>query len=974
MDTSIWFWILFNVFILGMLTLDLFVFHRHSHTVGVKESLLFSGAWISLALMFNVAIVFTHGTEAALNFLAGYLIEKSLSIDNLFVFMLIFTYFKPPSNCQHKILFWGILGAIIMRAIFIFAGIALVSRLHWMLYVFGIILIIMAIKLALEKDKTIEIENNAILKFFRKFIPTTDNYVGDKFFVKRAGRYLATPLALVLIVIETTDILFAIDSIPAIFAITLDPFIIYTSNIFAILGLRSLFFALSGIMSLFHYLHYGLAIILGFTGFKLLTADLIDIPITFTLGFIIFVLLGSILLSYIRPAKITVWAIFFLSLGLTQQLEAASIQTIPVLYQGRFRPLDAASRLWLYQSYHAQSIQQSDLSRFHLQRGHASELLLQLNLYGHTLWDDAPFFWIGQASLKELLELNPTDSRFSYLQLQQALEKDPRTNNNAVTKLITYHALNAYLDPSNHRGSQKLELTKLTPGLWIMFQGDDLILGATPIASPWHFLKKGQLIAKGVLTDARTQMASTKQISDEMTFLLQNMSQYASWQGSALPEEQLLKSSLAQMQERGIPPSDIAQALETQYPLRQRLIHAGSLIKALPGKFQPGEWFSLLALKVTVYHPQYDRLLPVGNFTPYSDQQFNEIRDSYLQWEKDPSEEKLAALAHTLHTAYQSLAGTSYTKAMGKELTYPTTRQLQIESVYYHYPWIWGVIILYTFACLCWLLSLNRTGTAFLIAAFTLHTLVLAARCFILQRPPVSNMFETVIYVPWIGVVVSFFLKERLAILSAALASIILLIILQLTDLNSSLDNVQAVLDSQFWLIIHVLMVVGSYGVFLLSSILGHFYLGSFLYHKEETPMMRTVFNLILQTLYLGTALLITGTILGGVWAAESWGRFWDWDPKESWAFISASAYVIFIHAFRFHKIHRFGLALGSVVGFLAISFTWYGVNYILGTGLHSYGFGSGGEGFYYLFLAIEAAFVAFVLNAKIQFNSPLRQ
>lgn len=303
MTTEIWFWIAFNIFILGMLSLDIFLFNKTSHDITIKESLIWSSVWIGLALLFNIVIIFTHGSEAALNFLAGYLIEKALSIDNLFVFLLIFAYFKPPSNSLHKILFWGILGAIVMRALFIFAGIALVNTLNWMLYIFGALLIVIAIKLATEKDKKVEVQNNPFVKLFKKFVPMTHDYEGDRFFVKRKGRYLATPLVLVLIVVETTDILFAIDSIPAILAITLDPFIVYTSNIFAILGLRSLFFALSGMMSLFHYLHYGLAMILGFIGVKLLVADLIHISILVTLGVILLVLTGSIVFSLMYPLR-----------------------------------------------------------------------------------------------------------------------------------------------------------------------------------------------------------------------------------------------------------------------------------------------------------------------------------------------------------------------------------------------------------------------------------------------------------------------------------------------------------------------------------------------------------------------------------------------------------------------------------------------------------------------------------------------
>ena len=249
-----------------------------------------------------------------------------------------------------------------------------------------------------------------------------------------------------------------------------------------------------------------------------------------------------------------------------------------------------------------------------------------------------------------------------------------------------------------------------------------------------------------------------------------------------------------------------------------------------------------------------------------------------------------------------------------------------------------------------------------LLGAFSLHTVILAMRCFILQRPPVSNMFETILYVPWIAVLASFVLfyifKNQIPLIASSIAALALLVLLKLTGINSSLENVQAVLDSQYWLIIHVLMVVGSYGAFILAGILGHFYLIGFVKNKFETQSLASIAKFILQSMYLGVALLIPGTILGGVWAAESWGRFWDWDPKESWAFISASIYLIFIHAYTFGHIRNLGLAMGSIAGMLAISFTWYGVNYILGTGLHTYGFGVGGVGYYYLYFLIEIFFL----------------
>jgi len=227
-----------------------------------------------LALLFALGVYSWYGPQSALEFLTGYLIEKSLSVDNIFVFVLIFSYFKVPSRYQHKVLSWGILGALVMRVLFIFAGIALLQRLHWIIYVFGALLILTGIKMATEKDKEIHPDKNPVLKLFRRLVPVTEDYHADRFFVKQVGHYAATPLFIVLLVVETTDIIFAVDSIPAILGITMDPFIVYTSNVFAILGLRALYFALAGVMRLFHHLHYGLSAILVFVGAKMLLADI----------------------------------------------------------------------------------------------------------------------------------------------------------------------------------------------------------------------------------------------------------------------------------------------------------------------------------------------------------------------------------------------------------------------------------------------------------------------------------------------------------------------------------------------------------------------------------------------------------------------------------------------------------------------------------------------------------------------------
>jgi tellurite resistance protein TerC len=303
MIDNIWLWIVFNAFILLMLLIDLGVFHRDNHVISIREALGWTAVWIALALVFNAGLWYYMGTETALKFLTGYLIEKSLSMDNVFVFLLIFTYFRVPAEYQHKVLFWGILGALIFRALFIFAGVALISRFHWIIYVFGAFLIYTGLKMMWEKDKEIHPKKNPILRLFGRFMPISKQYHGDRFFVRRRNYIVATPLFVVLIVIETTDVIFAVDSIPAIMAITLDPFIIYSANAFAILGLRALYFALAGVMRLFHYLHYGLSIILIFVGFKMVLEDVITIPILVVLAVIVLLIGGSIAASMIWPRK-----------------------------------------------------------------------------------------------------------------------------------------------------------------------------------------------------------------------------------------------------------------------------------------------------------------------------------------------------------------------------------------------------------------------------------------------------------------------------------------------------------------------------------------------------------------------------------------------------------------------------------------------------------------------------------------------
>ena len=294
------FWIVFNLFVLVMLVLDLGVFHRRTHVVKFREAMLWSAMWIALAAVFAVIVYFWHGRGPALEFVTGYVIELSLSVDNLFVFLLIFRYFQVPTVHQHKVLFWGILGALVMRAVFILAGVGLIRQFHWIIYVFGALLVYSGIKLFRQENAEIHPEKNPLLRLFRRWIPVTKDYEGDKFFVRRPGLY-ATPLFIVLLVVETTDVLFAVDSIPAILAITLDAFIVYTSNVFAILGLRSMYFALAGMMELFHYLHYGLSLVLIFVGGKMLVSHYYQVPTEIALGVVAGILTISVVASMLHP-------------------------------------------------------------------------------------------------------------------------------------------------------------------------------------------------------------------------------------------------------------------------------------------------------------------------------------------------------------------------------------------------------------------------------------------------------------------------------------------------------------------------------------------------------------------------------------------------------------------------------------------------------------------------------------------------
>ncbi len=295
-------WVGFGILVLLLLAVDLGVFHRRSSVISVKESLIWSGIWTMLALIFNIMIFFWHGEERAMEFLAGYLIERSLSVDNLFVFLMIFSYFQVPESHQYKVLFWGIVVALLMRAFFIATGLTLIEHFDWIVYLFGAFLIVTGVKMAIRRESKVEPERNPVIRLFIRTIPATDHYVGGSFFTRAYGRIMATPLLIVLIAVELTDLVFAIDSIPAVLGVTLDPFVVYTSNVFAILGLRALYFALAGCAHMFHYLNHGVILILIFVGVKMLLSEIYEIPVSIAIGAVALILMVSVIASVARTS------------------------------------------------------------------------------------------------------------------------------------------------------------------------------------------------------------------------------------------------------------------------------------------------------------------------------------------------------------------------------------------------------------------------------------------------------------------------------------------------------------------------------------------------------------------------------------------------------------------------------------------------------------------------------------------------
>ena len=649
---------------------------------------------------------------------------------------------------------------------------------------------------------------------------------------------------------------------------------------------------------------------------------------------------------------------------------AAQFDDVPMAYKGRFPPAPIAADSWLY-----------DLSRQKsLDTDSALKVMWNLHFHGHEKYADTPLFWIDDAQVKRLLGLPLKENRVSYHTLQASIHN----NTPLADALIETHYSKAFHDVSNRSRSAKQELASMAPGLWVTARDSELIVLSTPVDGLWSWLETGHRVATQADVRSGPPPRSAIALADSIGELIVQLTQFEQW-SAVTSDNPIVSNAVTALRRQGATPQRIAEQLEAQSPLQQRLRRGGPFLRMLPSRMQAGEWLSVSSLALEVYEPASEAMQPVANFTPYSDDLFVQLRDTYLAAltavasNNDPAP-ALHHLAAHLQEGYSTLAGTTYREARGKSLVYPSTRQLSLETAYYAYPWPLLTAIAYALGLLLCSMArstttkLHRLGMYLLVAAFVAHTGILIARILILHRPPVSNMTETVVYVPWIAMLTGFILSaaqgNRLVAYAGATASFALLTLMHVTGIDSGMENVQAVLDSQYWLIIHVLMVVGSYGIFIVSGLLGHAYLATAAFRGRSVNALRGLSQSILNTMYLGVGLLIPGTVLGGVWAAQSWGRFWDWDPKESWAFISACVYLLVIHLHRYRYIRDFGLAVGSIAGLIAIGFTWYGVNYILGTGLHSYGFGSGGEVYYWCYLAAE---ILFVLGAAATFRAKNR-
>lgn len=631
--------------------------------------------------------------------------------------------------------------------------------------------------------------------------------------------------------------------------------------------------------------------------------------------------------------------VLLFTLFITQIYAISPIEIAPALYNGRIRPLTAYSQSW---------------QREWLNQNDENPIATLLDLeFDRDTSKQKKLFNLQNKHLKNIFNLSDKNT-LSYNDIYTYLYLNPNSNKLIIKLFINYF----YSKSDKSKQDQGIELSDLSDGLIVKKEDGHYLILQKPNGPLWSHITENEQLEYHDLS-----LSESKAAVEELFQMIAFLDSFE----SKSPDIGYLSLLKKLKDENRLSDKEIALQLEAQFPTSLRIKNAGSRFLMLPGK--NNNWYPIAALGLKVYDGKTGREKEIPNFTVFTNGQFSKIRKTYFELaEAYSAKDSLSMavqtdrLAEALLEGYSSLQKSPYLTAEGKSLRYPSLWQLKAEYYYYKWPLSELCLLGYGAACLLFLAShfykakwLSPSAFWAYSLAFAIHTCILALRIYILDRAPVSNMHETVIYVPWITALSAYllylFFRNDLLFFASSLCAFVLLLIMKMKYGVHELENVQAVLDSQYWLIIHVLMIVASYGVFIFCAALGHIYLIS---KKRET-----IGKMVLQTMYIGTALLIPGTVLGGVWAAESWGRFWDWDPKESWAFISSCVYLIFIHAFRYRLIGYFGLAIGSIIGLQAIVFTWYGVNYLLGTGLHSYGFGSGGEIVYFSFVGLECSVIA---------------
>lgn len=630
-------------------------------------------------------------------------------------------------------------------------------------------------------------------------------------------------------------------------------------------------------------------------------------------------------------------------------LSLEELGELAVSYKGRFRPLESASKLWLEDFYGKDTLDEHLFSDYPWLRS-PTALKFYMEAYGPSSMRQEKLLFLDDG-LKDFFD----SSHVSLLEFENKL------GSKLAISWLSPLVLEAFFKiegTKKIRDGEKLELSSLSKGLIVKKSGPHLKIQKIPSNKPWSELKKDETLA--ITAPSTKELLNSKRLLSRYLYL------------SSFSQEKSFLSLIKDLsKEHSLEVSTLRA--EEQYPLARRMAGLQDSFLMIPSKLKAGTFFPLSSLTSKRWDSSTKSLTPITNYTNLEDSDFEELKKTYLDFEaalkKDgPKKETLEALKNLLSKSYEGLASKTYLSSNGKTLTFPSLLQLKLERFYSSFRLLNLSLVFFLLSCLFLMAHKIVTKKSFFLLGLGTFSfgllslsLLLALRIFILERPPVSNMDETLLFVPFViamtALFLSHFMKSEALLFMASLASFSLLGLASYKGMDRSLEPLQPVLNSNYWLTIHVLLVVSSYSLFILSGIAAHCFV-IFTGLKKPDKLKNVFYRVMRNSILAGTALLIAGTLLGGVWAAESWGRFWDWDPKESWAFISICLYLVIIHLIYFREVRKVTLSYMSIGAMQAIIFTWYGVNYILGSGLHSYGFGTGGEVFFYLAIFLEALFI----------------